>query len=397
MLKNDNITKLINLEGVKFKDIDIQEDKIRLLVAPVHDAGLCPKCCRPTFMLVDIKPKVYRDLDLAGRTCYIEIDLRRFECRDCFCTFTESLPFTAPYRHYTRRFEHQVYECCRETTSTYAASKFGISDKTATEIYQHVAKMKQDQLQPLLQTQIIGIDEIAMHKGHKDFVVVITDITNKRVIDVLKDRKKAALETYMRGWNEEFRKAIKFVAIDLWGPYRSIVESMLPNAKAVADRFHVMQNINKALNNCRKQAKAESTDQEIWKGAKYALLKNREDLTAEQEEILCKVLKASENLRACYEFKESFRSIFNDSIDKEIASKKLSAWILDIMRREIVGYYEFVGTILNWENNILNYFEDWVSSGFVEGVNNKIKLIKRKAFGFMNFENFRIKIIDCFS
>ena len=397
MLKNDCVTKLINLESVKFKDIDIQENTIRVLVAPMHDVGVCPKCCRPTLLLVDIKPKVYRDLNLAGRNCYIEIDLRRFECRDCFCTFTEPLSFTEPHRHYTSRFEHQIYECCQETTATYAASKFGISDKIAGEIYQRIAKRKQEQLTHLLPTQVIGIDEIAMHKGHKDFMVVITDITNKRVIDVLKDRKKAALENYMTRWSEEFKKGIKFVAIDLWGPYRSVVESILPNAKSVADRFHVMQNINKALDNCRKQAKRESEAQEIWEGAKYVVLKNREDLTEEQEEILTKVLRASESLRACYEFKESFRSIFNDSINREMASEKLCTWVLDILRQEITRYYEFVGTILNWEENILNYFEDWVNSGFVEGINNKIKLIKRKAFGFMNFENFRIKIIDCFS
>ncbi len=397
MLKNDYVTKLINLESVKFKDIDIQEDTVRVLVTPVHNAGLCPRCCRPTFMLVDIKPKVYRDLDLAGRTCYIEIDLRRFECTDCFCTFTEPLSFTEPHRHYTSRFEHQIYECCQETTATYAASKFGISDKTVTNIYQYIAKRKQEQLQHLQPTQVIGIDEIAMHKGHKDFVIVITDITNKKVIDVLPDRKKATLETYIAGWREDFKNGIKFAAIDLWGPYRCLVESMLPNAKAVADRFHVMQNINKALDNCRKEAKRESDDPEIWKGVKYAVLKNRENLTEKQEEILIKALKASESLRRCYEFKETFRAIFNDSINREIASEKLSTWVLNIVRQEIAWYYEFVGTILNWEKNILNYFEDWVSSGFVEGVNNKIKLIKRKAFGFVNFENFRIKIIDCFS
>lgn len=397
MLKNDYVTKLINLEGAKFKNIDVQKDTVRFLVSGLQEVHLCPKCCRPSSKLVDIRPKVYRDLDFARRTCYIEIDLRRFECRDCFCTFTEPLLFAEPHRRYTSRFEYEIYECCQETTPTYAASKFGISDKTATEIYQHIAKQKQEQLQPVLPTQVIGIDEIAMHKGHKDFVVVITDITNKRVIDILEDRKKVALEAYIAEWSEEFKKGIKFVAIDLWGPYRSVVESLLPNAKVVADRFHVMQNINKALDSCRKQAKAESDDQEIWKGAKYAVLKNREDLTEEQEEVLSKVLKASKNLRACYEFKESFRSIFNDSISRVIASEKLTTWVLDILRREVTAYYEFVGTILNWEENILNYFEDWVSSGFVEGVNNKIKLIKRKAFGFMNFENFRIKIVDCFS
>ncbi|WP_158383124.1 helix-turn-helix domain-containing protein [Candidatus Protochlamydia sp. R18] len=109
--------------------------------------------------------------------------------RDCLCTFKEPLSFAAPYRHYTNRFEHEIYECCRETTATYAAKKFGINDKTATEIYQTVAKRKQE-LKPLFLTEVISIDEIVMHKEHKDFVVAVSDLTNKRVIDVLSDRKK---------------------------------------------------------------------------------------------------------------------------------------------------------------------------------------------------------------
>ncbi len=205
-----------------------------------------------------------------------------------------------------------------------------------------------------------------------------------------------ALEAYMAEWSNDFRAGIEFVSIDLWGPYRSVVTSMLPNAKSVADRFHVMQNLNKALDNCRKQAKRESKDEDVWKNAKYAVLKNREDLTDDQTAILNRVLIASPDLKMCHEFKESFREIF-DANDRETGSKKLSSWVLSIVRSGVSKYYGFVKTLLNWEENILNYFEERVSSGFVEGVNNKIKLIKRKAFGFVNFENFRIKIIDCFS
>jgi transposase len=396
MLKNDYVTKLINLEGVKFKDIDIQEDSVHILVGLPHDFELCPTCLIPTSRLIDVTPKRYRDLDLNGRTCFIEVDLRRFECGNCLCTFTESLLFAAPYRRFTNRFEYEVYECCQETTATYAATKFGISDKTATEIYYAIARQKQKR-NVLLPTEAIGIDEIAMHKGHKDFVVVISDLTNKRVIDVLQDRKKNALEAYMDSWSNEFKDTIKSVAIDLWGPYRSVIESKLPNAKAVADRFHVMQNLNKALDNCRKQAKRESDDEEIWKNAKYTLLKNREDLTDEQEVILKRVLAASSALKTCYELKESFRDIFNSCNDRETGRIKLSVWILNVIKEDTTQYYAFVRTLLNWKENILNYFDNWVSSGFVEGVNNKIKLIKRKAFGFVNFENFRTKIIDCFS
>ncbi len=99
MQKNDYVAKLINLESVKFKDVDIQKDEIRFLVASEQDVGLCPTCCCLTSTLVDLKPKVYRDLDLSGRMCFIEIDLKRYECKGCLTTFTEPLSFTASHRH----------------------------------------------------------------------------------------------------------------------------------------------------------------------------------------------------------------------------------------------------------------------------------------------------------
>ena len=174
MLRNDCITKLINLEGVKFQDIDIQWDTVRILVAGKHDVQLCPECSHLTSNLVDVKPRKYRDLDICGRACYVEIDLRRFECKKCYCVFTEPLAFAAPYRRYTSRFEQEVYKCCQETTAVYAGMLFGVSDKVATEIYYTIARRKQETSRPCLPIETIGMDEIAMHKGHQDFVVVIT-------------------------------------------------------------------------------------------------------------------------------------------------------------------------------------------------------------------------------
>src|SRR5262249_229581 len=132
-----------------------------------HEVQMCTKCSFPTALLVEIKPKEY--IDLGNRTCYIEIDLRRFECRECGCTFNEPLSFAAPYRHYTKRFEEELYKCCQKTTAVYTGLKFGISDKIATEIYYSIARQRQEEAKPLLPVQVIGIDEIAMHKGHKNF------------------------------------------------------------------------------------------------------------------------------------------------------------------------------------------------------------------------------------
>ena len=396
MLKNQCLKKLINLKGINFKSVDIQRDEVRILVENPVNLVMCSKCSRLTSTIVDVTPRVYRDLDFAGRCCYIEIDLRRFECKTCFHTFTQQPPFAQAHRRYTSRFEEAIYKCCRETTGAYTAKLFIISDKTATEIYHSVAKQKQEvaSLRPVTE---IGVDEIAMHKGHQDFVLIITDFTNRRVLEVLPDRKKATLEACMKGWSEDFRLNIRSVAVDLWGAYRSVAESLLPNAIVVADRFHVMMNLNKALDACRKQEKRKSNNSEVWKNAKYAVLRNQEDLGEEQARTLESVLNISPTLQICYDLKERFRAMFNTCTVPSEARKGMHAWILDVIRWDTQEYYRFVKTLLNWEDNVLNYFLERMSSGFVEGVNNKIKLIKRKAFGFCNFENFRTKVIDCFS
>lgn len=397
MLNDHCVTALINLERVKFKYVDIQDDTIRFFVIPEHDVVMCPECSRLTSKLVDATPKVYKDLNVLNRVCHIEIDHRRFECCECFKTFMEPLAFAGPNRHYTDRFESEVYECCQETNAVYAGKKFGISDKTAASIYQSVALQKLEKQTPSKPIEEIGIDEISMHKGHKDFVLVITDITNKRVLEVLPDRKKETVKDFLHGLSESLKHGIKAVAIDLWSAYRSAVEEELPEAIIVADRFHVMQNLNKALDTCRKKEKRASKDDEIWKHAKYTLLKNQEDLSDEERIILAKVCGASNSLKICYDLKESFRAIFNHTDNRDEAQNKLYSWIFDVVKSDLEEYYSFVKTLLNWGENIVNYFVNRLSSGFVEGVNNKIKLIKRKAFGFVNFENFRIKIKDCFS
>ena len=305
---------------------------------------MCPECSRLTSKLVDTTPKVYKDLNVLNRVCHIEIDHRRFECGECFKTFMEPLTFAGPNRHYTYRFESEVYECCKETNAVYAGIKFGISDKTAAAIYQSIAQRKLEKQTPLEPIEEIGIDEISMHKGHKDFVLVVTDITNKRVLEVLSNRKKDTLKAFLGGLSEDIKHSIKAVAIDLWSAYRSAVEEELPQAIIVADRFHVMQNLNRALDNCRKNEKRASKDEEIWKHAKYTLLKNQEDLSAEERIILVRVCNASKSLKMCYDLKERFRAIFNDTDNRNEGHKKLCTWILDVVKSDLEEYYSFVKT-----------------------------------------------------
>ena len=264
MLNNQYITQLINLKGVIFKDLYFKDDTLRIFVASQHKAGICPHCCKPSNKLIDVTPKTFRDCNFGDRLCFIEMDHRRFECRQCYKSFMEEFSFIRPYRHYTNRFEQQVYECCKETTTSYTAKKFSLCESTVMNIYKHIALDNQMKLSLENPTTIIGFDEISMHKGHKDFVLVITDISNKRVLDILPDRKKETLRAYLSSWSEEKKKLITGVAIDLWGPYRSIAEEFFSQAVITADRFHVMQNLNRCLDTCRKEEKKSSIKMEMF-------------------------------------------------------------------------------------------------------------------------------------
>ena len=173
----------------------------------------------------------------------------------------------------------------------------------------------------------------------------------------------------------------------MWGGFPAIVKKLFPNAVLVIDRFHVMKAVNKELNKIRKQVKM------FDRGSKFILLKNRKDLTAEQATKLEEILNRSKRLKKAYEWKEDFRDIYEQSLTVEEGKCQFKAWLHKA--REVYG--EVIGTIRNHLDGISNYFRNRTTSGAMEGINNRIKLIKRQAYGFVNFNNFRERLLACFS
>lgn len=396
---------LIGIEDVSVKNVVIDEDgKVRIFVELENKTVACPHCYRHSNRVINRFLKSVRDLDIFGKTCFIDFEHKLIECSLCLKTFMEPLSFVDYNRLYTKRFENEVYKLCRATSDKFAGSHYGLSDKTARNIFHKCfkARLNAVSLQPI---ERIGIDEIALHKGHGNFIMVITDLTNKKIIEILLDRRKETLENWIKNLTNEFKNCLKSVSIDLWKGYRSAVKSLLPDVEIVADRFHVQQNLNRSLDNIRKiknlnlqELNLNADDDEINEqiNLKYILLKNREDLSSKQQRILGKIFKIYPDLKEYYELKEEFREIFNTSENAEIGKKRVHAWLLKVVRNDNQKFFGFVKTLLNWDLEITNYFHDKITSGFVEGVNNKLKLINRTAYGFSNFENFKIKSMDCF-
>ena len=185
----------------------------------------------------------------------------------------------------------------------------------------------------------------------------------------------------------ELREQVEEVSVDMWGGFPKVVREVFPNAQIVFDRFHVMKPVNEELNKIRKQ-----TGMKV-KGSRFILLKNRVDLSQEEEVKLAEILAHSQRLELAYELKEEFRKIFETRYTVAEGRQELLQWLSKA--RKVYG--EVLTTIRNHLDGICNYFLSRATSGVMEGINNKLKLIKRQAYGFINFENFRARLLACFS
>ena len=261
-------------------------------------------------------------------------------------------------------------------------------------IFQRWAK-RAEQQQPQRQVRCLGVDEISLRKGHKQFALASSDLERHCVIAVLAERSQEALEQWLDSLSAAARQASRVVAMDLWGPYRGVVTAKLPQAEIVADRFHVTKHLNDAIAKIRRnlQTKADKADSELLKGTRWILVKPRADLKPEEESQLQAVLAAFPELRTAYLLKEKFRTIADKIHDRHRAEQFLRAWIYEAHASGLPQLIKFTKTLHNWWHEFLNYFNEGFTSGVVEGLNNAIRGTIRRAFGYHVFENFRLHVM----
>jgi len=218
------------------------------------------------------------------------------------------------------------------------------------------------------------------------------------VFDVLKDRKKASLEAWFEQRGAEWCATVEVCCADMWDAYHEAVRAKLPRVRLTVDRFHVMKNLTEAVTKARRtiQKNTDEATQQLLKGGRWLLVKNPDDLTEEERPRLAAMLAASPELKQCYELKEEFRLWFNRPLERATVAVQLADWLQRVETSGLKALQTFTRTVRNWREHILNYFDGRHSNGFAEGVNLKIKLVNRRAFGYRNFDNFRFHILMTF-
>ena len=229
---------------------------------------------------------------------------------------------------------------------------------------------------------------------------MLVDLESHKLIGMAPSRKHVDIEAVLTSWGRPVLNQIEEGSIDLSGNYRGLVRRLLPEADIVADRFHVMKLVNQELNRARNAFIRQPADlpegvstaaaKAAMTNSKYALLKPEKRLTDTQEETLAKVKAVSPKLAQMHEHKEAFRRLF-DHDDSAQATIALLDWMADAQTL----YQSAVATMTQWFGEIVQYFEHRTTSGVVEGINNRLKLIKRSGYGFTNFERFRLRCLIC--
>ncbi len=281
------------------------------------------------------------------------------------------------------------------------AQSAGLHEATVQEIFKRQAQRALRHAQAP-RVRVLGVDEIALLKQHKQYALVLSDLQRRCVLDVLPDRRQETLVAWLQHLSPAERKAIKVVSMDMWHAYRRAVQQQVPHAQIVADRFHVMKQLNHQLDLLRRSLQRQARKQEdetlyqALKGSRWVLLKPRATLNAEQQIQLQALLATSHELRTIYLLKEEFRTICDKITDRSQAARFLQAWTWKAWGTASRYMQRFVKTLRNWWHEFLNYFIDRVTQGFVEGINRAIRGIIQRACGFRNFGNFRLQVlVEC--
>jgi transposase len=316
-------------------------------------------------------------------------------CDRCQKKFREELGFVKKKRNYTERFKNKIIREVIESDLKNVAQRNDVSEQEIEtmlkDVGQELRVKKPSNLSKL------GIDEIAVVKGQGNYYVVLVDIEQRIPIGLVEQRTEEAVTNYLKSWGDEILSQITEVSIDLWRPYQKVVQKLMPQAIVVADRFHVMKQVSQELDSQRKKSKLEAQKLEkesekefILSGlnqSKYALLKNEKDLTDKQKDKLEEVKKVSPILAKMHGLKEDFRNIFETNYNWVEGLLSLADWL-----KNAQDYFpKSFGTIRRWIGEIIAYFDEGTTQGVVEGINNKLKLIKRRGYGFRNFDNFSLR------
>ncbi|MFA5823259.1 MAG: ISL3 family transposase [Thermodesulfovibrionales bacterium] len=325
------------------------------------------------------------------------MEVRRVQCKRCWKVKREKLPWLANNPFYTKRFYYYVGRKCRAMTVKDVAKELKL-DWHSVKALDKEYMQEQLRRNPVAPPRSIGIDEIALRKGHT-YRIVVSDLGRGRPIWYGgEDRSEESMDMFYGWLGPKKTNKIQLTVMDMWKAFEKSTKKNAPGAAILYDKFHVIRHLGDALDKVRKMeySRLSGKDRSYIKGQKYTLLSNRENLTLDGRKALKKLLKANKRLNAAYLLKESFGQLWSYQTEGW-ARRFFDNWKNALKSQRLAPYEKFAKMIERHWDGIAAYSkpENKVPLGFVEGMNNKIRVIQRRAYGLRDEEYLRLKILTC--
>lgn len=339
-----------------------------------------------------------RHLPILGYRVFIEIEPKRYQCESCpdKPTTTEECSWYQSKSPHTRAFDESLMLALIGSTIFDVAKKSDVGEEAVEGALRRLVDEKVDWSE-FKNIETLGIDEIALRKGHEDFITIISTILEDEqviVLGVLEGRKKETLIEFFKEIPPKVRGTLKTVCIDMNRGFYAAAKNLFPAADIVVDRFHVAKAYRKGADSLRKKemkrlrGELSKEDYKALKGVHWAFRRSQKNLNEAGKALLEQLFAYSPLLRLAYELREELTGIFERKFFRHQGKMALAAWKKKVEASPLECFNAFLVTLDNWLDEICNYFIGRQSSGFVEGLNNKLKVLKRRCYGIFNLSSF---------
>jgi transposase len=390
----------LELAGLRILKQEMQADgTIRVEVMGTNERAACPHCSVVCVKQHDVRPRIKRDVPLRGHRVELVLYKRRFWCLRCHKAFTESDSACGRRKRTTVRLREEIGQQACSRPLMHVASHYEVGPRFVQACLEAVASvylakrglsLEESGLLPT--PQYLGIDEFARRKGHR-YDTILCDLGARQVLEVSAGRKKDEVAGVLERLSN--CDGVEAVSMDMSTTFREAVQLCLPRARIVADHFHVIQHVNKALNKVISRWAKMQESKSALEGQRHLFLRNQEDLSVEDQQSRATLAAAFPEIGRAWELKEALRTWYA-SAEASTAAAGLDLWTTAVKRLGPSELRKALSAFRNWRQEILAFFDFLparLSNGFVEGKNNRTKALMRQGYGYANRRHLRLRIL----
>lgn len=387
MLNQDYTAVFLNLEDAIITNVENITDQLHISIELPRRMHVCPCCGAVTDRVHDYRLQVIKDVPMA-RDTFLHLRKRRYRC-DCGKRFFEKNTFLPRYCRVTSRLVAAIIFAFKKVVSAKEIGcRFNVSAMTAMRYFQYYNH------KPTALPEVISLDEFKGNSGGQKYNSIVADPSGRKVLDILPDRYENNLVKYFSQF--ESKNNVKYFVCDMNPHFRQVAKICFPQATIVADKYHVIRQAYWAMERVRKneQNKLPKRHRRYFKKSRHLLMKSMEKLTDDEMYQLALMFEIAPRLADAYRIKNDFLSVIRSKSVAE-GKKALADWLLSVEVMDLPEFHDCTKAYHSWFNEIINSLEVPWTNGFIEGCNNKTKVLKRVSYGMRNFNNFRKRILFC--